>query len=231
MPMDIKTGKGAAEPGPASGANTAAGVIEASGNGNADIATLLATIKSLQERVDVFEGREVLRPAFDGEVPKYRIQSPVFLENDTLYEEGDVIDYLGTPNQEMMPLNDAAQARMKDYIGYLNECAREKANMYGRTFIVPVGDHAAMIAQNFADERKAVQAGANLVPLIQMPVERAEVPPMPHTPEALARARRTGVVPRQELIVSAVAAPKPTNPGIGMQDKILGRNARGSGVA
>ncbi len=232
MPMDIKPKAGTA--GAQDKPNTSMGVMDETA-GTADIAKLLATIEQLQARLDAAEGRTVERPAFDGEVPRYRILTDFFGPNDHLYGEGDEIDYLGEPNTEMLPINEAAQKRMQAYVDYLNQCAMDKARIYGRA-ATPVFDHngridtASLVADNMRDEKVAMRTGGQIVPLISMPQAREAVPQMPHTPEAQARARMAGTQHlRGELIVSATQAPKAPQPG--PAPAIQGRSYRGSNVA
>lgn len=207
--------------------NEASAVTEAMATSGTDIKALLAQIADLQKRVDNFENKvDVLPELDDATVPKYRLNSACFLENDTLYFEGDVIGYLGTPNTEMVPLNELARARMQAYVDSLNEAAWQKARLHGRTYIPNVQDFADLMATNLADERRDASEGRFKVSPVQMPVAAALIPPMPHTKEARAQALQSGRPQPSVVVVSAIAgaeaAKVPTNPNT-IADKILGR--------
>lgn len=149
---------------------------------------------------------EVARPQFGGEVPKYKLNAAVFLENDTRYEEGTVLDYMGTPNDDMVPLNDAALARMRSYLDHLTGCAREAAVKNGRAFTGLITDKAEIIALATQDARKAAKEIT-----IAMPEDRGAPPQMPHTPEA--HAKKRGRPPKANPVVSANVPAPPSRPG------------------
>lgn len=66
------------------------------------------------------------------ELPKYRILNypGFFAENDTLYPADTEIIYDGVPNEQMLPLNDAAKKKMDAYLDGLEQAHR--ANMIER---------------------------------------------------------------------------------------------------
>lgn len=182
--------------------STAAGLDE--------IAVLKAQVGELQGALARYEGEKVLHPKFQGEIPRYRLNVPCFLEDDTLHEEGEEIEYLGPPNMEMVPLNDAARHRMQLYIDELTESARVAAEINGRRFTGLITDRGTQIAVAMQDARR--DAGNHTLgnaPVIAMPSEKGVVPAMPHLPEAVAQQRRRGRPPKASAVVSAKAPPKP----------------------
>ncbi len=155
---------------------------------NADVQALIREMEQLKARNAELEGREVIEPeAFKGEAPRYRLNNPCFLEDDTLHMEGEEIEYIGTPNLDMVPINKAAQQRMQQYIDFLTNHARRSAELAGRPFLGLVTDKGEMIAQSLQDARRAPDKVTFVTP-----VDKGDVPAMPHTPEAQAQARRNG---------------------------------------
>lgn len=182
--------------------NTATEALEAAADLQKD-----AEIATLKARLAQYEEERVVRPSFAGEIPRYRLNGRCFLEDDTLHEEGEVIEYLGTPNLEMVPQNDAAKKRLEIYIEELSEGARQKAQMMGRPFTGLVTDRGVMLAQSLQDARRS----PDNVAIVKMPTEKGQIPQMPHTPEAAAQNRRQGKAPKG-LVVSAKLPPPPKRP-------------------
>lgn len=54
------------------------------------------------------------------ELPRYRLIKPLYAD-DTFFDEETILDYDGTPNEFMQPLNDAARAQMRAFIDSLTE--------------------------------------------------------------------------------------------------------------
>lgn len=75
--------------------------------------------------------------SIDNTRPAYRILSPngFYGPDDHLYVDGDEIYYDGEPNEEMEPLNDAANKRMAAFIDKLDAAAREAAEKAGKAFV------------------------------------------------------------------------------------------------
>lgn len=139
----------------------------------------------------------------DDEQPRYRIlNSPgFFAEDDTLYTPGTEIVYLGTPNEHMQPLNDAARARVKQNEDYLDRCYREKAQMRGREAGPRPRDLAEASAEDTSDAREIARQRA------VYPVEGKPIPVMGNmtrrrgAPKNIVSAKTPGSPKRQ--------APKP----------------------
>ncbi len=185
-----------------------------------DPAALQAMVEELSARLAKYESDNVVRPKFAGEVPKYRLNEPVYLEDDTLHDEGEELEYLGTPNLAMVPLNDSARAKMQDYIDFLTDNARRTAEMYGRPFSGWVSDRGTMIAQSMQDMRNT----PDRVQMVRMPESKdGYADAMPHTPEAKAHQRRRGRPTKESKVVSAVAPPPPPKQGP-VPTAILGRD-------
>ena len=174
-------------------------------------------IETLRARLAEYEAGKVVAPQFRGEIPKYKLNNTVFLEDETLHFEGDEIDYLGVPNMEMVPMNDAARQRMGDYIREQTACAREAAFAKGRPFVGLVVDQAQLIAENMQHARQT----ATKVEMVQMPEEKGIVYPMPNIPEAQAQARRRGRPPKSDAVVGVKTPPPPTRKGL-MPEDIIG---------
>lgn len=75
--------------------------------------------------------------SIDNTRPAYRILSPngFYGPDDHLYVDGDEIYYDGEPNEEMEPLNDAANKRMASFIDKLDAAARDAAEKAGKAFV------------------------------------------------------------------------------------------------
>lgn len=63
-------------------------------------------------------------PEIKIETPQYRLVKP-FYADDTYFPEGTIIEFDGTPNEQMEPLNASAMERSRAYIEKLNEGARQ----------------------------------------------------------------------------------------------------------
>lgn len=165
--------------------------------------------RELRDRLAQLEADKVISPDFNGEVPKYLLNSAHFLEDDTLHEEGEEIEYLGRPTLDMVPLNDAGKARMQEEIDRQTTAQRNKALAAGRSFHGFERDPGTLIAQNLQDARRE----ADKVVVISMPEAKGEVPTMPHTEQAQAIQRRRGRPSKSSMVVSSKPAPKPERPG------------------
>ncbi len=179
-------------------------------------------IEELQAQLRAAAGEDnVLRPAFPGQVPEYRLNAACFLE-DTYFEEGSVIQFTDMPNLDMVPLNDAAKARMQEHIELLEAGARAKAASSGKPFTGIITDKGVLIANAMDDARAEAQ-----VVKIAMPVEKGPIPQMPHLPEA--QAKRPRGRPRKATLVQPPGKPAVPGPEA---PKVLGREgARTFGVA
>lgn len=104
----------------------------------------------------------------DTNTPRYRLLAPCYLEDDTLHEEGEEIYYLGTPNEEMEPMNDLARDRSRAYLEGLDDHARAVAASRNLPFL----GRSAMMDQAFEHaHRTAAQKGPTV-----LPASREDVP-------------------------------------------------------
>ena len=195
--------------------------------GSSDFAAMQKMIAELQAKLALYEDTNVVRPKFDGEVPKYRLNVPFFGPDDTKYPEGSEIEYLGTPNMEMVPLNNAARARIEDYIDELTEGARQKAALVGRNFNGLPGDVAGLIAMALSDARTMKDEG-KVQPVLRLPepTDSRDVPSMPHTEQAEIARRKAGRPKKGSELLSAVTPPPPMKP-IPIPNRVLGTGTRG----
>lgn len=192
--------------------NTAAEAVAAM-DANADLQKQIA---ELAARLAVYEQDNVSRPVFNGEVPKYKLLALCYLD-DALCEEGMEIEWMGAPNMEMVPLNDAARKRMQQYVDELTEAARQRADRRGTQFVGLVNDRGVLLAEADQDARRAPTQ------VIAMPTERdGPVVAMPHTAEAQAQAKRRGRPPTKNL--ASVKAPAPVKKPGGDPGNVLGKD-------
>lgn len=177
---------------------------------NANVA-LLDQIAALQDRLAKYEDadKDIARPKFAGEIPRYRLNTACYLEDDTLHVEGEEIEYLNTPNDQMVPLNDAARSRLTEYLEQLQHGQRLVAEKNGRNapgvVILDKGELLAQMGQDIRREPQKVQA-------VQMPEDKGQVFAMPNLPEAQAQARRRGKN-KGSPVISAKAPAPPKRPG------------------
>lgn len=175
---------------------------------NPDLAAAKDEIAELRARLAEYENN-VVKPEFQGEVPRYVLNGNCFLEDQTLHEEGEEIEYIGRPNFVMVPKNEAAKRRMEEELELQNQAYRNKARVVGRAYGGPPADMAEALAQAMQDERRMVDR-VQVVP-VSMPEEKGEIPAMPHTEQAQALQRRRGRPPKA-VVLSAKPAPKPGKP-------------------
>lgn len=104
--------------------------------------------------------------------PRYRIlNSPgFFAEDDTLYPPGTEIVYLGTPNEHMEPLNEAAREAVDKYQAELDAGYAAKAAANGR----PIGIRPRDLGEQIDDQRADQKARERKV----YPVAGEKIPPM-----------------------------------------------------
>lgn len=161
-------------------------------------------VAALQERLAQYETTDnVARPRFNGEVPRYRLNAPCYLEDDTLHVEGEEIEYINDPNDQMVPLNDSARVRMQSYLEQLREGQRLVAMKNGRQFdglILDKGDLVALMGKDARNEAIKVQP-------VSMPEDKGTIYPMPHLPDAQAQARRRGKNKASPVVSAKAPAP------------------------
>ena len=161
---------------------------------------------------------EVVRHPSNYEMPKYYLNEPAFLE-DNFYPRGCVLEFDDTPNRDMVPQNEPARLRMREFLMHLEYGARQVAQQRGRNFYGLVLDNNTLLDTYRQDVTKEV---ANPPPpVIQMPVRKDEVPAMPTTDAAIAAARRN---PKVGGKVGKVESPMPkADRGAPMLPAVVGR--------
>jgi hypothetical protein len=175
---------------------------------------LMRELRELQRKVAAFEaaqGTNVLHAPFTGEVPRYRLNEPVFFDDTLIPAETfdqatktwrpTEIEFTDAPNLSMVPVNEPAKRAMADYVEMLTDCQRRKAEGMGRVFQGLVTDRGVMIAQDMQDARAEARA-----PSVRMPEDKGFVPSMPHTDEARALQKRKPGRPRKVAVVAPTAA-------------------------
>lgn len=172
----------------------------------------------------------VRHPApFVGEIPRYRLNDPVFFDDTLINAETfdpiskqwhpTEIEYTETPNLSMVPVNDAAKAKMEEYIEYLTDNQRRKAESQGRIFTGLVTDRGVMIAQDMQDARAEAR-----VATVRMPEDKGFVPSMPHTDEARALERRRPGRPRKVQVMAPAPNAEMRRPAV---DHSIGQRETG----
>ena len=132
------------------------------------------------------------------ERPRYRLTAPFFAPNDTLYPEGTTITWLDTPNEFMVPLNEAANSKMRDWLDFLDQQAAIKAALDGKSFIKRAGDLGDVVAAAIADRPREPR---------QLPRDNGPVPVRPDMVSANERRRRMNE--RGAALVATEAPPPP----------------------
>lgn len=129
------------------------------------------------------------------DVPVYELLAPCFLEDDTLHETGEQIAYLGVPNEYMAPLNEPAKVEMRKFLTYLDDCAREKAEMMGRRFTGRLRDTADEIGQALSDAKIMARRAEIVMP---------QVPdgPIPATPAMVPMAQRQAKIRKRSKVLA-----------------------------
>lgn len=133
------------------------------------------------------------------QMPLYRLLGPCYLEDDTLHGEGEEIIYLGVPNEDMEPLNDAAIANSTAYINELDDAAAIVAASRQMPFI---GRQALMEQAMEHAQNEAKQHGKNLV----LPAWRGDAP---ERPDLATPAQRQA---REQRQPAKVLGTKPSTP-------------------
>ncbi len=113
--------------------------------------------------------------AVESAAPRYELLKPLYAD-DVLWGEGEIIEYDGTPNEAMVPLNQAAEDRMRAFLDSLPG---------GRTR--PIEEIVADAMRN----RPQFAAGPQAAPGSQrpMPTKETAVPQMSNVQEPGARQR------------------------------------------
>ena len=122
------------------------------------------------------------------ERPKYKILSPngFFGPDDHLYIEDEkgnpaIIYYDGEPNEEMEPLNEAAEENMRVYLDKLDKLAEEAAKKFNRPFTgrPRTIDGALVLAKH--DETMRFKVMGAEKEIAKAGIEKAEPEPIPET--------------------------------------------------
>lgn len=166
-----------------------------------------AYVRELEARLRQLEQGNVVRPTFQGEAPRYKLNEPGYYD-DTWFAAESVIEFIGTPNFSMVPMNDPARRAMQEFIDYQTECQRDRDMINGRQFAGLITDKGVMIANGLLDARRAAR---EMGPQVRMPEETGNVPAMPHTAEAVAQNLKRGRG-RPRKVLSAKAPQVPQRP-------------------
>jgi hypothetical protein len=143
------------------------------------------------------------------------LNSSCYLD-DTLFGEGTEIDFLDTPNTEMVPLNEPARARMQAYLEQLMEGQQAVASKNGRSAPgVVILDKGELIAQ-FSQDARNTPAKVS----VSMPEARDEVFGMPHLDQTKAAQKRAGKTKRAAVV--SVKPPAPPAKVKTQPDRVLG---------
>lgn len=121
--------------------------------------------------------------------PRYRLLGPCYLEDDTLHDEGEEIIYLGTPNEEMEPLNEAARQASTAFLEGLDDAARAVAAARKMPFL---GRQALM-------EQAYEHAMAEAKRVVVLPAGRGEIPVRPDLATPAQKLMREQRQPRKVL--------------------------------
>ena len=80
--------------------------------------------------------QQKMLPPIPQDRPVYRIlnEQGFYGPNDTLFQEGEIIVYDDTPNEDMEPMNELARVALEKYIDTLEESARVVAEKNGRSY-------------------------------------------------------------------------------------------------
>lgn len=125
----------------------------------------------------------------DTNTPRYRLLAACYLEDDTLHLEGEEIFYLGTPNEEMEPLNALAREKSTAYLEGLEDAARAVAAARN----VPYLGRTALMEQALEHAHKQARG-----PIV-LPASRGEIPIRPDLATPAQRAARELRSPRKVL--------------------------------
>ena len=174
-------------------------VIQAPVAPTSDMASMERELAELRRKLAQYEPDNVIETTFaPGEVPRYRLNTPCYIDN-TYFDANSEIVFTGVPNLEMVPVNGAAEARMKEHIEYLTECQREYCEANGRAFNGLMTDKGVQIAIVDQDVRKRLSAA----PPVVMPVANGEPPPMAHM------APKRGPGRPRKTVLEATPPPQP----------------------
>lgn len=176
-------------------------------------------VKSLRDQLAALQQTNVVQGQFRGEAPRYQLNEPGFYD-DTWFPAGSVIDYVDTPNLSMVPMNDPAKRAMGEHIALLEHGARAKAALSGRNYFGQVNDRNVLLDLARADAQRDAAAP---VPIISMPIAHGQVPPMPHTEEAIAAQKRSPGRPRKVVSSEAPSAGGPDRGAPTLAPAIVGR--------
>jgi hypothetical protein len=167
---------------------------------------------SLRERLARLEQQNVIEGRFVGEAPRYLVNDPGVVLDDTLWPGGTTIDYIGVPNMSMVPLNDPAKRAMEDLIARLENGARKVAARNGREFLGlhNLGDRNQLLDLAMADAKNQ----ADSAPIIRTPEPTQGVPAMPHLVQDVVK-RGRGRPPKVVASQPAQSARPATNADLG----------------
>lgn len=170
--------------------------------------------KQLAEMAARFEGYTPPRHVDTGPRPQYRLLKPFYGPNDHYYdpEEGEeVIEWTGTPNEAMEPLNGPARVRMLEWletlpgggdlpIDLIMEAAMKMRPVHGQDD-APLADFAGNVMREAIRLRNAREGKAPVIHELAMPHKVENVPVM--------GGGKTNRKPISEVIGAVPQPPKP----------------------
>lgn len=142
-------------------------------------------------------------------LPKYRLLAKFFAENDTLYDEDQDIDYLGPPNEHMLPLNEQAIQFKREQEEYLDACWAVKCRAEGK----PAIPRPRELADQIEAERNMLRRDHNGV------VNAVELPP---TRPDLAKQQRLN--PNASRVGAVTPGGRYADRGMNAKAPVLGRD-------
>jgi hypothetical protein len=109
------------------------------------------------------------------ELPKYRVLNEQgFYADDNLFAEGTEVFYEGIPNQQLEPLNEAAEKKMGEFLVALRAGSKQLSAAAG----IPIKDQAILNEDNAMRLARIVspQAASRVnVPIMSAPLKRQTV--------------------------------------------------------
>ena len=89
------------------------------------------------------------------DVPVYRVGEGKFAADDELFMPGTIIAWEYAPAPDFTPLNALAMKKMREYLMYLDECGRKKAEKDGYAYVSMLEQFETNMAPPEDDGRKA----------------------------------------------------------------------------
>lgn len=145
-----------------------------------------------------------------GDIPIYRLNGPVFVAH-TYIPEGFEIGWLGEPNSEMVPMNQAARDRWDAFLKSQEEDARAAAKRVGAEFEGLTMDRDELAARAVEFERIAEQKKLprNRKKIVVPTLKKGDAPQ-----HGAMEGRNAWVNRQKEMLVSIKEPPPMPRPGL-----------------